>query len=71
MTGEGQIYNVLMYSAWCQSKLLTADCFYIELYGDAVFSASLMGRFSPNYEKLSLCTWKCNARRVLELHVSF
>jgi len=64
-------YNVLMFSALCQSKWLTADCFGIEPYGDAVCNASLAGRFLPNYEKLRLCTWKCKARRLLELHDSF
>ena len=26
--------NTLMFSAWCQAELLTADCFCIELSGD-------------------------------------
>jgi len=37
-------WNTLIYIAWCQSKLLTANCFCIELSGDAEFKASLVGR---------------------------
>jgi len=37
-----------MFSAWCQSKLLTADWFFIELSGDAEFKASISGRLWPN-----------------------
>jgi len=69
--GRSLDYNVLMFSALCQSKWLSADCFCIEPYGDAVWNASLAGRFLTNYEKLSLFTWKCKARRLLELHDSF
>ena len=36
--------KTLLFSAWCQSKLLTADCFCIELSGDAEFKASLAGQ---------------------------
>jgi len=36
--------NTLMFSEWCQSELLTADCFYIELSGDAEFKVSLARR---------------------------
>ena len=35
--------NTLMFSAWCQSKLLTADYFCVELSGDDKFKASLAG----------------------------
>jgi len=59
--------NTLMFSAWCQSKLLTADCFCIELSWDIELKASLAGRLWPNYEVLRLCTgdsmhiepWNC------------
>jgi len=33
-----------MYSACCQSKLLTADCFSIELSRDPEFKTSFAGR---------------------------
>ena len=59
-----------MFSAWCQSKLQTADCFCIELSGDAEFRASLEGQLWQNYETLKLCTGKSNACRVLEHHHS-
>ena len=60
--------NTPMFSACCQSKLLTAECFCIEMSGEAEFKASLAERLSSNYEKMRLSTWKSNARRVLELH---
>ena len=49
--------NTLMSSAWCRSKLLTADCFCVELCGDAEFKLWLMGRLWPNYGTLRLCAW--------------
>ncbi len=61
--------NTLMFSVWCQSKLLTADSFCIELSGDVQFKPSIAGRILPNCETLRLSTGTVrNARRVLELH---
>ena len=57
--------NTLMFSVWCQSKLLTADCFCIEMSGDAAFKSSIDGRILPNCETLRL-----SAGTVLELHDS-
>jgi len=36
--------NTLIFTAWCQSTLLTADCFCIEMSGDSDFKRSLAGR---------------------------
>jgi len=60
-----------MFSAFCQSELLTADCFCIELSGDDEFKASLAGQLSAIYETLRFLTWKSNVRSVLEVHDSF
>jgi hypothetical protein len=44
--------NILMVSACCQPKSLTADWFCFELYGEAVCNASLACRVSQNYVTL-------------------
>ena len=60
-----------MFSAWCQSVLLTADCFCVELSRVAEFKASLEGRLSSNYEILRLYTGKSNEPGELGLQDGF